>query len=396
MFLNVLVVILLAVTTLGKKTLLEGDILISEERFKRVYGGTSFDKVKSNIAFTTEHGRGLELLNLTDYLWYERNQDGKLVIPWVYKTENDFSSSLRTDITLIMSTMESKLGVIKFVPRTNEVDYIELVEDDQNCASYVGRIGGNQEVFLHPDCVTQGIFEHEIMHVLGVFHEHTRTDRDDYVDVHFENIMEGYDGNFLRRSSDHTTDLGVGYDYGSVMHYGEYDFSKDWGVLKTIDARGQVVGQRDGMSPEDIEQLRLMYKCSDGPRHKSHFCSIDCLCFDGEGFCDLDVQCNGTLACTNGVCGTPRPTASPVTKAPTTPRPTRSPVSRTIDMTTMETFWVDKYGNIKLESIAILATAVFVFALFIYLVLHFINSNQYEEEYEHFGPYRMTKISIDK
>ena len=44
---------------------------------------------------------------------------------------------------------------------------------------------------LGPNCVSKGIALHEIMHLLGFFHEHTRFDRDKYINVLWDNIDPG-------------------------------------------------------------------------------------------------------------------------------------------------------------------------------------------------------------
>ena len=50
-------------------------------------------------------------------------------------------------------------------------------------------IGGGQTVSLQAwGCMYTGTAIHEIMHALGFYHEHTRTDRDNYIKVHWENI----------------------------------------------------------------------------------------------------------------------------------------------------------------------------------------------------------------
>ena len=62
----------------------------------------------------------------------------------------------------------------------------------------MGRYGGPQVVSLQPpdakgpNCLGgEGRAIHELMHALGIFHEQSRADRDEFVDVKLENIIPG-------------------------------------------------------------------------------------------------------------------------------------------------------------------------------------------------------------
>lgn len=62
----------------------------------------------------------------------------------------------------------------------------------RRCCSYVGRRGnGAQAISIGKNCDKFGIVVHELGHVIGFWHEHTRPDRDDHVTIIRENIQPG-------------------------------------------------------------------------------------------------------------------------------------------------------------------------------------------------------------
>ena len=61
-----------------------------------------------------------------------------------------------------------------------------------SCWSYVGmqpELKDGQKVSLAPECWNKGIIQHELMHVLGFFHEHSRHDRDEHIELNTDNIQ---------------------------------------------------------------------------------------------------------------------------------------------------------------------------------------------------------------
>ena len=136
------------------------------------------------------------------------------------------------------------------------------------CSSYVGRIGRMQEVSIGiKRCKSPGNAAHELGHALGFWHEHTRSDRNRYIRVHYDNIKSDYTNNFVTSNHDGVPD--VGYDYESIMHYEEDAFTRQDG-LKTIEIRENVtipdcmlkMGQRRRLSYKDQLRMSSLYNCT--------------------------------------------------------------------------------------------------------------------------------------
>ncbi|KIH45324.1 astacin, partial [Ancylostoma duodenale] len=70
-------------------------------------------------------------------------------------------------------------------------------------------------------------------HALGFYHEQARYDRDNYVSIVSQNIQNGYLSQFTKQSRSAMEDYGVGFDYGSVMHYDQFVSSFIIGTLTT-------------------------------------------------------------------------------------------------------------------------------------------------------------------
>jgi len=106
-----------------------------------------------------------------------------------------------------------------------------------------------------------GTVVHELIHTLGFAHEQNRLDRDDYVKIHFQNIEPGEKHNFEIDSAG--WQVGIPYDYHSIMHYHSTAFSVD-GKLITIEPKlkgVQLLGRRVGMTKLDVQGINRLYKC---------------------------------------------------------------------------------------------------------------------------------------
>jgi hypothetical protein len=151
---------------------------------------------------------------------------------------------------------------ITFTPRTNEANYIAIRHTTSGCYSYVGRIGGGQDLSLQSNgCIYLGTIVHEFMHALGIFHEQSRSDRDNFVIVNLNNVISGYESNFNIQSGSYQ---GTAYDLYSIMHYENTAFSKNG--LNTITARNGITlvpaYNKNGITASDVTVIRGFYGCA--------------------------------------------------------------------------------------------------------------------------------------
>lgn len=152
---------------------------------------------------------------------------------------------------------------IDFKPWSGEPNYI-FVFKGSGCYSSVGnRHVGKQDLSIGSNCDGLGTVEHEFLHALGFWHEQSRYDRDDYVTIIWDQIEKGKEHNFNLFDETMSTDLGVPYDYSSVMHYSKTSFNKNREptIITKIPEFIDVIGQRMEFSDNDLLKLNRMYDC---------------------------------------------------------------------------------------------------------------------------------------
>lgn len=156
-------------------------------------------------------------------------------------------------------------GSIRLVPRTTESAYVHFTRASSSgtCSSYIGRLGIPAQPINIGDACSKGNVIHEIGHSVGLYHEHTRSDRAGWVVINTANISSSALSNFTIATSGQLVNS---YDYGSIMHYGAYSFSSNGlPTIVTINPAGATIGQRNGLSAADIAGVRIMYPSSTPP-----------------------------------------------------------------------------------------------------------------------------------
>ena len=257
--------------------LFEGDIAVTEEFIRQHY---NFSSIPGGEKYTTHQDEddaiteGRQMLNKraavrgTYRLW--RNA----TVP--YRFSSRIQRDLRHRIRAAMDHWEDHT-CLRFTLRNGERDYVEYNNRLRICSSYVGRHWGRQTINM--DSVYGcgfGTIVHEIGHTVGFWHEQSRPDRDNYIQINFTNVGDERfrRRQFMKRKDSQVDSRGSEYDYGSVMHYSTTAFVRrncrgcqSIEVINTTAYHAQGsprIGQRTGLSIRDVEQANRLYSC---PRH---------------------------------------------------------------------------------------------------------------------------------
>ena len=156
-----------------------------------------------------------------------------------------------------------------FLPRNQEEDYVKFYSrpNREYCTcNSVGRRGGEQVIELGYSCQSKGELLHTLGHVIGLWHEQARPDRNSYVRILTGNISTGQETNFERRGDVAIDYQGNEYDFGSIMHLSATAYSKDGSQTTTLqqdyaNVGEDNLGQRLKLSNSDKEQVNTLYSC---------------------------------------------------------------------------------------------------------------------------------------
>ncbi|XP_056001701.1 astacin-like metalloprotease toxin 1 [Ostrea edulis] len=127
---------------------------------------------------------------------------------------------------------------------------------------------------LHESCIDINTLKYYLVRILGLQDEHTRPDRDKYVSIHYENIVDEKNESF---SISHAAEGGYKaldnvpfaysdypYDFSSITHFGPFENGKDPSrptISSHASFSGVTFGERGHLSEIDIRKLRDLYKC---------------------------------------------------------------------------------------------------------------------------------------
>jgi hypothetical protein len=91
----------------------------------------------------------------------------------------------------IMKELKQNANITIRLSNINDNARVQITRGKEHCYAQVGYTGEPTQMSLSENCSKIAIY-HEFFHVLGFFHEQNRFDREDYLEILWENIDEQY------------------------------------------------------------------------------------------------------------------------------------------------------------------------------------------------------------
>ena len=266
-----------------------------------------------------------------------KNSEDEAVLYYKFKLGSDLEPVVKCseEIVAAMLDITKKTGIL-FSPATRETEDYVLIDvtkpGDVGSSADIGKKWGEQDLNLQPEhCDDQDVIQHELLHSLGMHHTQKRWDRDNFIEILWENIyedeknnfskMENYKDIYRRYFCDGISDLEckemwtyfpLKYDYYSIMHYSPYVFSKnDEPTLKPKNEKIKNIGGVK-LSESDIGFLMKLYQTKkplielklNESKTKSYFIKKSVVGKNEEGEklqftctlkapCEIEIKCSG-------------------------------------------------------------------------------------------------------
>ncbi len=174
-----------------------------------------------------------------------------------YRFNSSLTPAQKTMIGNAITHWQNNTNLI-FTASSSASNVIEFQNFDTTTSfsTSIGKASGVQIVNLAKGAITGNVI-HEIGHAIGLYHEHTRADRDTYITVNTTNIQPAYLNNFQIPSNSFSSRGGL--DFNSIMMYPSFTGFEINPVIPAITRKdgSYFTVQRTALSQADISGTTL-------------------------------------------------------------------------------------------------------------------------------------------
>lgn len=186
---------------------------------------------------------------------------------------SDFPTAPNTEKSLVYKALR-EIGdktYLNFVPKVENdgvKSYLNISYTDDNLgyaySDYIGRKpNGVNNIVLPKNMLVGssgvGVVIHEICHALGMYHEQSRADRDEYINVDFTNAKDPAQFKTYKERNHNGKDIGP-FDFNSIMLYDSFSGAKDiFRPVMTKKDGSYFASQQYGLSQQDVQSLIYLY-----------------------------------------------------------------------------------------------------------------------------------------
>ena len=203
------------------------------------------------------------------YLWPK--VDGVATVYYQINSGSGDQTNINAAITQFNSDFPGLIQWVQWNPEAPQSPTYVEINLNGGASGECEAEEGYQPTFPQPQPMggasncTVGTILHEMGHVIGLWHEHSRSDRNTFVSVDYNNVIKGSWSNF-EILGDNAQNLTL-YDYASVMEYPSFSFSRNGGpVIETIPpgiplsgSEGVPVPTNPDYSAADKEGIERLY-----------------------------------------------------------------------------------------------------------------------------------------
>lgn len=164
-----------------------------------------------------------------------------------YQFDDSVKSEIQKTVTTAMKEIED-ISCIKFkVGESKYGDVVRIIYSNETfCSPNIGWAAYGVNMMFIQKNSTKGDIIHNLFHTLGFPHMHIVNNRDDHVQIQFDNIIPAKTY-YFRKAVGPINMFNTTYDTGSIMHFPSTSFAKNASIPTIIPkdpANAKNMGQR--------------------------------------------------------------------------------------------------------------------------------------------------------